>query len=386
MKNAVLIFPKHRNSPKRLHKEHIMQHSFTLFGKTCQSGDIPLLKEHENTFVRTDLVNFLEDWFSEKNTVAVQSSGSTGTPKILHAEKERMKASAAMTCSFLGLKQGDTALLCMPLKYIGAKMVVVRALIWGLDLYCAAPSGHPFAQINFSPDFLALTPAQVYSSLQNSTESTLLRGTKQLIIGGGAINAALAEELADFPHAVWSTYGMTETLSHIALRRLNGKDKSDWYQPFSGVTVSLTPQGTLAVNAPAVCPERLITNDIAEVDAFGRFKIIGRADNVINSGGIKLQAEKLEDKLAAVLPFPFMITSVPDEQYGEATVLLVQNTDNGADTDESALRNTVNAVLGKYEKPKHIFFTKHLPRTETDKPNRAEAKKLALQLKKGVTA
>lgn len=362
-----------------------MQHSFTLFGKTCRSKDIPLLREHENLFVRTELADFLEEWFSEKLTIAVQSSGSTGTPKILHAEKERMKASAAMTCSFLGLKQGDTALLCMPLKYIGAKMVVVRSLIWGLDLYCAAPSGHPFAQINFSPEFLALTPAQVYSSLQNSTENKLLRGTKQLIIGGGAINASLAEELAAFPNAVWSTYGMTETLSHIALRRLNGKDRSDWYQPFNGVEVSLTPQGTLAINAPAVCPEYLITNDIAELDDFGRFKIIGRADNIINSGGIKLQAEKLEEKLSAVLSFPFLITSVPDDQYGEVPVLLVQSTD-GATPNGFSPREAVNAVLGKYEKPKYIFFIKDLPRTETDKPNRAEAKKLALQLKKGITA
>lgn len=362
-----------------------MQHSFTLFGKTCQSKDIPLLREHENLFVRTELTDFLEEWFSEKQTVAVQSSGSTGTPKILHAEKERMKASAAMTCSFLGLKKGDTALLCMPLKYIGAKMVVVRSLIWGLDLYCAVPSGHPFAQINFSPDFLALTPAQVYTSLQNNKEKQLLRGTKQLIIGGGAINASLAEELETFPNAVWSTYGMTETLSHIALRRLNGNDKSDWYQPFSGVEVSLTPQETLAINAPAVCPERLVTNDIAELGEFGRFKIIGRADNIINSGGIKLQTEKLEEKLSAVLHLPFLITSVPNEQYGEVPALLVQSTDD-ANQNKVSLQDAVNAVLGKYEKPKHIFFTKALPRTETDKPNRAEAKKLALQLKKGITA
>ena len=193
-----------------------------------------------------DLADFLDEWFSESPTVQVQTSGSTGVPKVMQVEKVRMEASARMTCSFLGLKAGDRALLCMPLKYIGAKMVVVRSILWGLDLYCVQASSHPLLTLGFAPDFLAMTPAQVYSSLESEDEAALLEATGHNIIGGGAIDARLGARLRTFPNHVWSTYGMTETLSHIALRRLNGPEASDWYSPFEGVVLRLTEEGALA--------------------------------------------------------------------------------------------------------------------------------------------
>ena len=318
-----------------------------------------------------DLADFLDEWFSESPTVQVQTSGSTGVPKVMQVEKVRMEASARMTCSFLGLKAGDRALLCMPLKYIGAKMVVVRSILWGLDLYCVQASSHPLRTLGFAPDFLAMTPAQVYSSLESEDEAALLEATGHNIIGGGAIDARLGERLRSFPNHVWSTYGMTETLSHIALRRLNGPEASDWYSPFEGVALRLTEEGALAIHAPAVCAEELITNDIAELHEDGRFRILGRKDNVINSGGVKIQIEAVEAQLLPLMPCAFQITAGPDAHYGEVVVMLAEGEKSG-DAFEAAF-----AGLHAYSRPKHVFFVPELPRTGSGKPDRATARAIA---------
>ncbi len=354
-----------------------MQQEIKICGKIYQKDQIALLREHENSFIRQDVADFLEEWFSEKETICVQSSGSTGAPKIMHIEKKRMIESAKMTCSFLGLKKDDSALLCMPLKYIGAKMVVVRSLVYHLDLYCVNPSEHPLKEISFSPDFLAMTPAQVHASLQNFQEAKLLQAIKHLIIGGGAINISLQKELENFPHHVWSTYGMTETLSHIALRRLNGEQRSDWYTPLSQVTIGLSEKQTLVIHAPLLCNHVLETNDIAEINDKGQFKILGRLDNVINSGGIKIQIESLEASLLSIMEKPFYITSVPDIHFGEVVTILIEGQNL---QDKEVYNKKFHAILPRYHCPKHIFFVEKLPITETGKPNRAKLKELALQL------
>ena len=209
---------------------------------------------------------FLKEWHSESPTVLVHTSGSTGLPKPMLVEKRRMEASARITCRFLGLREGDTALLCMPLDYIAGKMMVVRALTCGLRLIAVEPSGHPLSMHNTQCimlndpciDFAAMVPLQVWNSLQVAEERERLMAIRHLIIGGGGIDASLAEELKDFPNAVWSTYGMTETLSHIALRRLNGPEATEWYTPFEGVTLSQTDEGCLVIDAPAVHEGRLL--------------------------------------------------------------------------------------------------------------------------------
>ncbi len=337
---------------------------------------VPRIKDfsHADSTFRQDLTNFLSEWFDASAEIEVHTSGSTGRPKELWVEKGRMIESACLTCSFLGLKKGDSALLCMPLKYIGAKMVVVRSLVAGLDLLPVTPSGHPLKHLRKAPDFAAMTPMQVYNSLQSEEEKTLLQDIRHLIIGGGAIDASLAETLKDFPHAVWSTYGMTETLSHIALRRLNGPEASDWYTPFEGVSIRLDKDGTLIIHAPLVCKEALKTNDIAELNSQGSFRIIGRKDNIINSGGIKIQIEQVETLLKVHLSQPFLITSTPDAKYGEVVVLLVEgNLPEG-------IAHTCEAVLPPYHRPKRILSVPCIPLTETGKPDRALAKKIAAVL------
>lgn len=320
-----------------------------------------------------DLETFLVEWHNDSPTVLVHTSGSTGMPKPMLVEKRRMEASARITCGFLGLKAGDTALLCMSLDYIAGKMMVVRALTCGLQLKVVEPCGCPLWEGHV--DFAAMVPMQVYNLLQTEDGRRRLMAVRHLIIGGGAIDEALASALVDFPNQVWSTYGMTETLSHIALRRLSGPDASEWYMPFEGVTLSQTDEGCLVIDAPAVHDGPLVTNDIAEMHDDGRFRILGRKDNVICSGGIKIQIEEVERLLHPHLSVPFLITKRADKKFGEQVVLLTES------EDMDAIRNICQRVLPKYWQPRAFLHVDSLPLTETGKPARKEAERWALNIK-----
>ena len=317
-----------------------------------------------------DLEEFLAEWHNDSPTVLVHTSGSTGKPKPMYVEKRRMEASARITCQFLGLKPGDTALLCMSLDYIAGKMMVVRALTCGLHLITVKPSGNPLRTMTEPVDFAAMVPMQVYNSLQVPEEREKLMAIEHLIIGGGAIDDALASVLVGFPNQVWSTYGMTETLSHIALRKLSGPDASDWYTPFEGITLSLTEDGCLVIDAPAVHDGPLVTNDIVELSDKG-FRILGRKDNVICSGGIKIQIEEVERLLKPHLSAPFMITKRPNQKFGEQVVLLTES------MDMDDVKEICQKILPKYWQPRSYAHIDALPMTETGKPARKEAEHLA---------
>ena len=356
------------------------------------------------------LEDFLSEWNNDSDTVLVHTSGSTGKPKPMMVEKKRMLNSARITCDFLGLKPGDSALLCMSLDYIAGKMVVVRSIERHLHLISVSPSGHPLKDIDLKDvngkdvngeiTFAAMVPMQVYNTLQVPEERERLTHVRHLIIGGGAIDASLEKELRSLPGniAIWSTYGMTETLSHIALRRINGAEASEWYQPFDSVKISQTEEGCLVIDAPQVCAETLVTNDIVEIEPYIynkvekhdkvekhevmeklRFRIKGRKDNVICSGGIKIQIEEVEALLKPHLEKPFMIAKKKDEKFGEIAVLLTE------DEDLKKVEATVRRLLSgksddsnksseskshKYWIPREYLHVDHLPLTETGKPKR----------------
>lgn len=328
------------------------------------------------------LEDFLSEWNNDSDTVLVHTSGSTGKPKPMMVEKKRMLNSAHITCDFLGLKPGDTALLCMSLDYIAGKMVVVRSIERHLHLISVSPSGHPLKDINEEITFAAMVPMQVYNTLQVPEERERLSHIRHLIIGGGAIDASLEKELRSLPGniAIWSTYGMTETLSHIALRRINGAEASEWYQPFDSVKISQTEEGCLVIDAPLVCAETLVTNDIVEIEPYiynkvenhnkvekTRFRIKGRKDNVICSGGIKIQIEEVEEFLKPHLEKPFMLAKKKDEKFGEIAVLLSEN------KEIKTVEATVRRLLSdhKYWIPREYLHVDHLPLTETGKPKRS---------------
>lgn len=334
------------------------------------------------------LEDFFSEWNNDSDRVLVHTSGSTGKPKPMMVEKKRMLNSARITCDFLGLKPGDSALLCMSLDYIAGKMVVVRSIERHLHLISVSPSGHPLKDINEEITFAAMVPMQVYNTLQVPEERERLTHIRHLIIGGGAIDASLEKELQALPGniAIWSTYGMTETLSHIALRRINGAEASEWYQPFDSVKISQTEEGCLVIDAPLVCAETLVTNDIVEIESYIynkeeklRFRIKGRKDNVICSGGIKIQIEEVEALLKPHLEKPFMIAKKKDEKFGEIAVLLTE------DEDLKKVEATIRRLLSgksddsnksseskshKYWIPREFLHVDHLPLTETGKPKR----------------
>ena len=320
---------------------------------------------------------FIDEWNNDSAYVEVKTSGSTGEPKRMLVEKRRMLNSARITCDFLGLKPGDTALLCMSTDYIAGKMMVVRSIERGLKLIEVPPCGHPldikhltlnikhsqFSIFNFQFDFAAMVPMQVYNSLQVPEEKERLMAIRHLIIGGGAIDDAMEAELRTFPNAVWSTYGMTETLSHIALRRISGPEASEWYVPFPTVKLSTTDEGCLVIDAPEVCADTLITNDIVELKPDGRFRVLGRKDNVICSGGIKIQIEEVERELKPYARVPYIISKKKDEKFGEIVVLLTEG-----DTDE--MKAICEEHLPKYHRPKLYQHIDQIPLTETGKPAR----------------
>ena len=331
------------------------------------------------------LEDFLSEWNNGSDRVLVHTSGSTGKPKPMMVEKKRMLNSARITCDFLGLKPGDSALLCMSLDYIAGKMVVVRSIERHLHLISVSPSGHPLKDVDEEITFAAMVPMQVYNTLQVPEERERLTHIRHLIIGGGAIDASLEKELQALPGniAIWSTYGMTETLSHIALRRINGDEPSEWYQPFDSVHISQTEEGCLVIDAPLVCAETLVTNDIVEIEPYIynkveklRFRIKGRKDNVICSGGIKIQIEEVETLLKPHLEKPFMLAKKKDGKFGEIAVLLSE------DEDIKRVEATVRRLLSdesekssdhkkyKYWIPKEFRYVEHLPLTETGKPKR----------------
>lgn len=320
------------------------------------------------------LAEFLEEWNNSNDKILVHTSGSTGKPKPLWVEKRCMEASAKITCSFLGLGNEDTALLCMPLDYIAGKMVVVRSIVCGMDLIEVEPSGNPLKSLNTAPSFAAMVPMQVFNSLNSPHDKALLMNIKQLIIGGGAIDDEMAKILRGFQNSIWSTYGMTETLSHIALRRLSGNDASEWYTPFDSVKIKLSKDGCLIIDAPDICKDIIKTNDRVEISSDGKkFRIIGRKDNVIDSGGIKIQIEEIEKILKPYINTPYIITKKTDHKFGEIVVMLVETTSY----DITRIKQVCKQKLPKYYQPKLFIPVDSIPLTRTGKPARAEALKIA---------
>ena len=339
------------------------------------------LSEIENESVR----DFLIEWFSDSPTVNLHTSGSTGKPKLIVAEKSRMIASAKMTLDYLNLKRGDTALLCLSVNYIAGKMMIVRAIVGGLNLLIGDLSSNPLQNEERHIDFAAMVPLQVYNSFRDKNGRFSRIG--KVIIGGGAIDRNEENLYSTLPNEIYATYGMTETLSHIAMRRINGDKRSPYFTPMDEVDVKVKEEkdeniGTLVINAPRLCAETLYTNDNVEMRSDGTFRILGRKDNVVCSGGIKLQIEEIEAKLANIINVDFAISSKPDEKLGEKLVLVIEDSkERHVATSSSALLSSylgfdLTSCLEKYEIPKEVFYILHLPRTESGKIARAALKQM----------
>ncbi len=312
------------------------------------------------------VAQFRHEWLAPTLTMQVQTSGSTGQPKQMEVQKEWMWQSALRTCRALHLPQGADALLCLPIRYIAAQMMAVRAEVWPLRLTMVHPSSHPLRHLDHAPYFVAMTPMQAYATLQDQHEAALLRQVRVLLLGGGEISPALETQLHSLPGDVWSSYGMTETLSNVALRRISGPSAGEWYVPMEGVSVEIGDDGTLTIHDPLTGNPTLHTNDMAETNGTGGFRILGRRDNVVCSGGIKLQLEALERRLRQRLSCDFFLTARPDDRLGQALTLVFQ----GESTEVPRMEAACRSVLHGPEVPRRYEAVRELPRTISGKVRR----------------
>jgi O-succinylbenzoic acid--CoA ligase len=312
-----------------------------------------------------DLYSLIKEWFSPSGEVLAKTSGSTGKPKEILLQKKYMHASAKATNSFFRLKEKDRVLACLPMNFIAGKMMVIRALVGSLDLHFTEPSSSPEIP-EYDIEFSAMVPLQM-SNLLTNNKSALSKISK-LIIGGSFIPVSLLNQLQNLDTEVWQTYGMTETMTHIAVRKLNGTNKSAMYKPLSGVEIRVE-DGQVIINAPHLGVKNLLTNDLAEVYSDGMFKILGRADLVITSGGLKMHPEEIELKISGILDCDYMIGSKKDDNLGEKLVLFIEKGEN----NERLVFNyweKIEKVLEKNEIPKEIIFVTEIFKTASGKIDR----------------
>ena len=333
----------------------------------------------KNILPRTEfekkVLQFLQDWFSDSETVSVQTSGSTGIPKVFEIEKKRMLNSAKMTCDFLGLKEGDTALLCLPVQYISGKMMLVRAIERKLKVIISEPSSTP--EISQNTDFCAMTPLQVQNSLDK------IHFIKNLIIGGAAVSENLKSQLTSSiqhpaSNKIYETYGMSETLSHIALKQISPVQEN-YFTIFNDVEISVDERNCLKIFAPKLNPEILQTNDIVELMHFDsaqcdkkQFKFLGRFDNVINSGGVKIFAEELESLVKKHIDRDLVFLGKPDETLGEKIVLVIEDASTPLSMTEIKSKISNLKFPSKFHIPKEVLFLEKFPRAENGKVLRKE--------------
>ncbi|WP_444822291.1 AMP-binding protein [Thermophagus sp. OGC60D27] len=325
----------------------------TLNGQTYEAEQLMLLcrekliDSHIEHWERA-MYQFIIEWLNDQDSVIVQTSGSTGTPKQMRVKKNAMLQSAFNTIEFFGLHNGMSALLCLPAEFIAGKMMIVRAFAGRLNLLPIPVCGKPLVHLTKSADFSAMTPMQMMNEL--SDDKSPLHLLKKVILGGSGVGQDLVRRLKHQPFRAWETYGMTETLSHIALKLLNGTVVEDFFTPLKNVAVSTDERNCLVVNVRGITRRPLVTNDLAEVRADGTFRIIGRIDNLINTGGIKVSPEEIEKRLSEIIDRPFYISSRPHPSLGQEIILVVEKKpDNIPD-----LLNRIKSVLPPYHAPRDI--------------------------------
>lgn len=323
-------------------KEALYQLAYTLI----KEGE-----EHEK-----DLGSFLLDWLDDKETIQLTTSGTTGTPKVITIKKQSMVHSAIATGNYFNLHPQDKALLCLPARYIAGKMMIVRSMMLGLELDIMVPTSHLDDLLPHKIyDFVAIVPLQAENSLEK------LHQFKKIIIGGAKVSDDLASKLKEIKSDIYETYGMTETITHIAAKKIG----EAFFNILEHVSITTDDRSCLVIDVPSISDEKVVTNDIVTILNANQFKWIGRYDNVINSGGIKLFPEQIEAKLASKISNRFFIIGQPDDILGSRVVLVIE----GEQFDIDA---TLFDTLEKFEKPKEVLFAPEFVETETKKINRVK--------------
>jgi len=323
---------------------------------------------------RQHLFRFIDGLLNpEVSEFEQKTSGTTGDPRIHKLKKEAMESSARRTLELFRLLPGEKALLCLPIQYVAGKMMVVRALVGGLDLKLVEPSSRPLKGWKVPVRFAAMVPFQVYESLEHGDA---LSSVSTLLVGGGEIHPVMRRELEEITSVdTYETFAMTETYTHFAVRKIQ-KGKSDrMFRLLPGTKIGMDPRGCLVVDIPGVTDEPVITNDLVEISDDGNgFQWLGRFDHVINSGGVKIIPELLENKIGKTLGHDCLVISEHDPRLGERLVLVVECSD--PDPPVTAWKNSLGKYLTRYEIPKRIVTLDEIPRNTSFKYDRHAVKAL----------
>lgn len=323
---------------------------FSLFYK----GEEQSLSEDSNVEVIRQFQHFLDSWNSDSQSLEVQTSGSTGQPKKIEIQKDFMVASAEKTLQFFGLGSKDKTLLCMDLMHIGAQMMVVRALLGGLELHITEPKLNLTDDLSSGFDFVPMVPSQAMESLDS------LSNIKTVLLGGAPLSHSDLLKLNGVDSEIYQSFGMTETISHIAVKEIS----EEAYSAVDGVSFSTTENYELIISAPHIGINSLPTHDVVNLLSPNSFIWKGRSDNTINSGGKKIQPETVENILAPHISGNFAISDAPHPQWGRQVVLVLES---GAKTEIPE-----NLEYPPYSKPKKVITVNSIPRTENGKIKRAE--------------
>lgn len=308
------------------------------------------------------LYTFIHEWISDKETITVHTSGSTGKPKIIEQTKKHMVNSALMTQEYFSLSNKTNALLCLPVSYIAGKMMVVRAFVTGMNLITVEPTSTPFETIAIPIHFAAITPFQLARSISIISDKQI----NTILIGGGSISTSLEIQCQSLQTKLFASYGMTETCSHIAIRAINGINQSAYFESLKGIEINIDDRKCLVIHAPMVSSEIIITNDIVELIDNTHFEWIGRYDNVINTGGIKIFPEQVEKKLSAYISHRFFIAALPDNELEQIVSLFIE-IDSFTNEEEKHLKQLLHSKLKKYEIPRRIILLKQFALSDSGK-------------------
>lgn len=315
-----------------------------------------------------NLALFLNEWLNDKTYVTGKTSGSTGVPKEIRLSKKAMIASALQTNAFFGLQENDKILLCLSANYIAGKMMIVRAIVGGFNLILSPPGSAP--KWTDSVDFTAMVPMQIQSLLATEEGRARLCMAKKIIIGGSPVSESLENEIRKLPIDSYLTYGMTETVSHVALSRIEKKAPSNRiYNALPDVTFRTDDRDCLVISAPYLQAEPFITNDVVKLLSGTSFSWLGRWDNVINSGGIKLFPEEIERKISDLIDSRFYITYHPHKLLGQQVALKIESP-SWDEATKTLLLKRIAPRLTKYEMPKQILFVDKFEETMSGKIKR----------------
>jgi len=314
------------------------------------------------------IAEFIRSWLDDSQELSVKTSGSTGAPKEITLLKNNMLNSAQGSIDALGLGKGSRALLCMPARFIAGKMMIVRAMLGGWELQCIKPVLNPLKDtgVTANLDFTAITPMQLSAILEDKESRQNLETIGKIIVGGAALTDELISQCRKLKTEVYETYGMTETISHIALRKVNGDSPHEYFRVLPGVTIRQDERKCLVIQAAGISEHEIVSNDIVEIQDKDCFWFIGRFDNIINTGGVKISPEIVENKLKNLISRSFYITSVEDKLLGRKIILVMEGEPMTAHS-EKALLEKCRQILDKFEMPKEISYLPQLPRTETGK-------------------